>query len=146
MINTEFIEKARPDWLGLFLLAWVVIKIFPARIGLMELARIKDEVGFYKAAFTLEEAAALLDRAMEAGIEEEVSAVRMAVRRALLKLEGEMDAAEYAGLLRLVFSGANTVAYLLRTKRMMADEAADSIAGSLAQNLAEFHDERGWEV
>lgn len=105
-----------------------------------------DKRTIYQAAYSLEEAAELLHQAMETGVEDEINAVRISIRRALLKLEEEMDAAEYAKLMRLVFSGANTVAYLLRTKRMVAGEAGDSIAGSLAQILAEFHDERGWEV
>jgi ribosomal protein S9 len=119
---------------------------FLAKIGFMELEQ-KEEVGsFYKSAYTLDEAADLLGRAMGAGVEDEVSAVRVAIRRALLKMEGEMDTAEFARMIGLVFRGANTVGHLLKTKRMINGESADTIVGSLAQILLELRDERGWEI
>jgi len=83
---------------------------------------------------------------METGVDDEITAVRLSIRRALLKLEGEMDPIEYGRLTRLIFSGANTIGYLMRTRRMITDEAADSIANSIAQILQEFKDEKGWEI
>jgi hypothetical protein len=116
------------------------------KIGFMELEQEKEVGSFYKSAFTLDEAADLLDRAMGAGLEDEVTAVRVAVRRALMKMEGEMETAEFAQMVGLVFRGANTVAYLLKVRRMMSGETADSLLGSLSQILLELGREQGWEL
>jgi hypothetical protein len=120
--------------------------IFPVKIRFMELEQKKEDDSFYKSAFTLDEVADLLDRAMGAGVEDEVTAVRVAIRRALLKMEGEMEAAEFARMVGLVFRGANTVAYLLKARRMMSGETADSLLGSLSQILLELGREQGWEL
>ena len=75
---------------------------------------------------------------------DDLGAARVAVRRVLTALEEQLTAGEYAELAGLIFTGTNTIARLLRTRRALAGQSADGIAGAIATALDELATE--WNV
>jgi hypothetical protein len=79
---------------------------------------------------------------------DEIACARVALRRVIELLGREPDAgittAEYARLGQLAFSGARTVARLLRDQRALSDGAADAITGAIATALDELGSE--WNI
>jgi hypothetical protein len=112
----------------------------------MESEKQSGKAGFYDTAFSLEEVTDLLNLAMENGLDDEIAAVRIATRRTLKKLEGEMETADFVKLVGLVHKGAGTVAGLLRTRRAISGEAADGLANAIAQIIQELATERDWKI
>ncbi len=117
--------------------------------------------GFYDRAYTLEELADLVANAANMTLDDEIAAVRVGIQRAMLKIkdgrtndidkEGDeyqrdLTAAEYAALASLITTGANTVARLLRARRSVSGDAADGIAGAIAQALDEIGNELGLDL
>ena len=100
--------------------------------------------GFYSSTYTLEELADLVSHALDDSLDDELSATRVAVRRVIEQLHAELPAEEYARLASLVFTGANTVARLLRTQRVLSGDSADSISGAIAVALDELASE--WNI
>jgi len=88
-------------------------------------------------------------------LDDEIAIARVTLRRILALLsadrvhrmpEGEtvpMTPVDYARLAALLLAGARTVARLLRDKRALSGEAADGIAGAIAQALDELSTELG---
>ena len=100
--------------------------------------------GFYSSTYTVEELADLVSHAIDDSLDDELSATRVAVRRVLEQLHGELPAEEYSRLASLIFTGANTIARLLRTQRVLSGDSADSISGAIAVALDELANE--WNV
>ena len=95
--------------------------------------------GFYGRSFTLEEIADLVAYAVDMTLEDELAMVRVAVRRVMVKLKEEILLLEdFARLVKLVFGGAMTIARLLRAKRILSGESADSISAAIAIVLDEL--------
>lgn len=104
------------------------------------------KIGFYKTAYTLEEVADLVNLEMNGELGDELTAVRVAIRRVMEKLGEELETAEYARMAALVFRGANTMAQLLRTRRAISGQAMDGLLGAIAQGLQELETERDWKL
>ncbi len=104
------------------------------------------KVSFYAPAYSPEETAALHNPAPANGLEDEITAVRITIRRTLQALKGELEPADFARLADLVFRGANTAGSLVKAQRMIDGASADALIGSVAQILLELRDEQGWEI
>jgi hypothetical protein len=102
--------------------------------------------GFYSRIYTLEEIADLVAHAINDSLDDEIAAARVATRRVLTQLHDDLDADSYAKLAGLVLDGTNTIARLLRTRRALSGDAADGIAGAIAQALDELANEWGVEL
>lgn len=98
---------------------------------------------FYQEAYTLEEVADLLNKAMDEDLDDELGASRVAIRRVMKKLEDELSPAEFARLASLIFTGINTIARLLQAKRSLADGSDEELASVIAQGLDEVSRRRG---
>jgi hypothetical protein len=88
------------------------------------------------------------DAAAERQLAPEIVGVRRLLHRLFMELaeKPEMDLATMVKLAPLAFKGALTVAQLLRDERALSGEAADGIAGAIAQALAELGTEWGVEL
>jgi len=82
---------------------------------------------FYSRTYTLEEVADLVHSALDHSLDDEVAAVRVAVRRVMQQFHEELMPTEYARLASAIFTGANTIARLVRTSRDLADDTRDEI-------------------
>ena len=95
--------------------------------------------GFYGSTFEPGEIADLIALAADDGLDDEIAAARVAVRRVMNKL---MVLDDYhrgtKSNAHLVFVGVNTVARLIRTRRLLTGESADNIVGALATALDEL--------
>jgi hypothetical protein len=92
---------------------------------------------FYSRTYTLEEVADLVHLALDHSLDDELTAVRIAVRRVLQQLHEELTPTEYARLASAIFTGANTIARLVRTSRDLADDTADKFVKAFEQVLDE---------
>ena len=117
--------------------------------------------GFYASALLPEELADLVACSGDMTLDDEIAIARVTLRRILALLsadrvhrgpeysrapEGttvEMTPVDYARLAALLLAGARTVARLLRDKRALSGEAADGVAGAIAQALDELSTELG---
>jgi hypothetical protein len=102
--------------------------------------------GIYDKAFALDELAEQVNNAMGAGVEDEISAVRITIRRTLLKMEADLNPDEFTAYARTVFSGANTIANLLKTNRALSGKAADDILDAVAVIVQELAGENDWVI
>jgi hypothetical protein len=104
--------------------------------------------GFYAGQFDPEELADLVAFGDDMSLVDEIACARVALRRVIELLGREPDegitTAEYARLGQLAFSGARTVARLLRDQRALSDDAADAITGAIGTALDELGSE--WSV
>ena len=82
----------------------------------------QEEKSFYSASYSLEELSDLVHLAMDHTLDDEVGAVRIAVRRVMAQMQEELTPAEYARMASTIFSGANAIARLLKTSRDLAEE------------------------
>ena len=89
--------------------------------------------GFYSRHYTIQELADLLDKAEIPGLDEEITAARIAIRRLLSYLaeNGPIPDRDFQAAIALVFTGAATIGRLLRHQQLLSGEAADTIAGGL---------------
>jgi len=101
---------------------------------------------FYRRSYSLEEIADLVAREAGDDLEDEISAARVATRRVMEQLQRELDPAEYGKLARVVFTGSNTVARLLRIQRLLARESEDGIASAIEEALDELEKDLGLEL
>lgn len=107
--------------------------------------------GFYSSAVHPDELAALVQYSDDMTLDDEIAVARVALRRALAALSAPKDGeqgrlvalADFGRLAAVVFAGTSTVARLLRARRALSGDAADGIAGALAQALDELSTE--WE-
>jgi hypothetical protein len=112
----------------------------------METNVLREKESFYQPAYTLEEVADLVSLEMDEGLADELSAVRVAIRRTLEKMKEELEAAEFARMAALIFRGANTAAHLLRTRRAIRGQAVDGLLAAVAQAIQELETERDWKL
>ncbi len=86
---------------------------------------------FYSRHYTLQEIADLLDQADDPGLDQEITAARIAIRRILAYIDknDQLPDRDLQAALALVFTGASTIGRLLRHQQVLSGEAADSIAG-----------------
>jgi hypothetical protein len=100
--------------------------------------------GFYGRYYTSEELEALQEFAADDSLDSEIGVVRVALRRALRVLEDESaDPLLVAALTPLVFAGGRTVARLLRDRRLLSGEDADTIMREIAEALDSLGEEWG---
>jgi hypothetical protein len=104
--------------------------------------------GFYAGEFRADELADLVALGDDMSLVDEIACARVALRRVIQLLGREPDAgittAEYARLGQLAFSGARTVARLLRDQRALSGDAAKGLASAIATALDELGGE--WRV
>lgn len=84
----------------------------------------------------------------ENSLSPEIASTRAVLRRLFLLLseQPDLDPATMARLVPLAFRGALAVAQLLRDQRALSGEAADGIAGAIAQALSELSTEWGIDL
>ena len=106
--------------------------------------------GFYSSAVEPDELAALVHFSGDMTLDDEIGVARVALRRALAALSAPEPndsrtfvLSDFGRLAAVVFVGTSTVARLLRARRALSGDAADGIAGALAQALDELSTE--WE-
>lgn len=97
--------------------------------------------GFYARRFTLEEITDLLGLALKNDLSDEVSAVRVAVRRVMDQFESELSPAEYAGLARIIIAGTDAIARLMRAQKELADQHNAQFTQALIAALDEMAQE-----
>lgn len=97
--------------------------------------------GWYSPVFSVDEIVDLVNLADDTTLDDEIAAVRVALRRVFkIIFDNELTSDQYAQLISLTFTGANTIARLLRAKKVISGEAADGISGSFATVLDELND------
>jgi len=103
---------------------------------------------FYDALFTPEEIADLIAQAIKDSkpLVDEIGIVRVTTRRVMEGLHQELEPSEYVKIARQVISGAESIARLLRSQRVITGETADSIAGVIGQALELFGEEIGLDL
>ncbi|MCW7072212.1 MAG: hypothetical protein OCU12_07825 [Methanophagales archaeon] len=109
--------------------------------------------GFYGQTYTPEEIADLIAYAEDMTIDDEIAAARVALRRVMQVIStaelpsgtaGYLESLELtANLAPLIFTGTNSIARLLRTKRALDGKSSDGIAAAIAQALDELNTEFG---
>lgn len=109
--------------------------------------------GFYATSLSPTELADLVLYADDLTLDDEIACARVALRRVLDALttttdqpDRQLDAESYARLAAVAFQGTRTVARLLRDQRALSGQAADGIAGAIAQALDELGSEWGLEL
>jgi len=106
-----------------------------------------DDLGdFYGANYSVAEIAALLVRSTDPNLQDEIAAARVATRRVMQRLHQELDPAEYRRLASLVFTGANTIARLVRAQHDLWAESTEDLAGAIAEALDKLNGELGLEL
>jgi hypothetical protein len=106
-----------------------------------------------------EELADLVACADDLTLDDEIATTRVTLRRILSLITPDVRAVreppqtnapmtpvDYARLATLALAGARTVARLLRDQRALSGEAADGIAGAIAQALDELGTELGLDL
>lgn len=106
----------------------------------------ENKGGIYDNTFSLEELAEVVNTEMGMDVEDELSAVRITIRRTLMKMEADLEPAEFTAYARTVYSGANTITNLLKTKRALSGKAADDILDAVAVIVQEIAVERDWKI
>ncbi len=102
--------------------------------------------GFYGRFLTDEEIVDLIT-ITEKSIDDELALVRVTLQRLLSYLsDPDVTAEDATKIAPMVFTGARTVAQLLRSNRALSGDAADGIAGAIAQALDEIGTELGIEL
>lgn len=104
--------------------------------------------GFYSSSVAPDELADLVTYSADMTLDDEIGVTRIALRRSLKALSAPAPGqllvlADFARLAAVVFQGGRTVARLLRDRRALSGEAADGIAGALAQAIDELSTEWG---
>lgn len=100
--------------------------------------------GFYGRYYTVDELGALAAYAADDSLDAEIGVVRVALRRALRVLQDDdADPQLVAALTPLVFAGGRTVARLLRDRRLLSGEDADTVMRDMADALEELGAEWG---
>jgi hypothetical protein len=98
--------------------------------------------GFYSRTLSKEELADLITYAVDPSLNEEIACARVALRR-ILKVITDQEALdlhhdEHCRYIALALQATRTIARLLRDRRALSGDSADSIAGAIAQALDEL--------
>lgn len=101
--------------------------------------------GFYSRQLTNQELADLIAAGDDLALADEIAINRVLLQRLLAALE-TADAETLATIAPIILSGTRTIGRLLRDQRALSGEAADGIAGALAQALDELSTEWGVEL
>lgn len=100
--------------------------------------------GFYGRYYSAEELAALEEYVADGSLDSEIGVVRVCLRRALRVLEDDgADPGLVVAVLPLVFAGGRTVARLLRDRRLLSGEDADTVMREVADALESLGEEWG---
>jgi hypothetical protein len=115
--------------------------------------------GFYSSVLNPEELADLILYADDLSLDDEIACARVSLRRLLALLDAStlatyeepenqraLTPTDYARLTGLALQATRTIARLLRDQRALTGEAADGIAGAIAQALDELSTEWGIEL
>lgn len=125
--------------------AWAVRGSDPALCA-NHLDREPEASGFYERSYSIEEAADLLYKTAEKDLKEELGVTRVTLRRALEQMQQELDAAEYARLIELIFRGAHTIADIMRAQNSLSGGGEDFVPPVIGEVLTEIGNERGIEL
>ncbi len=101
--------------------------------------------GFYSRQFTNRELADLVAAGDDIALSDEIAVNRILLQRLLAALE-TADAETLVTIAPLILSSTRAIGRLLRDQRALSGEAADGIAGALAQALDELGTEWGIEL
>jgi len=101
---------------------------------------------FYQSAFSLPEIADLAASRSEPALQGELHAVRVTTRRILQLLDQTVEPAAYSQLARLLFTGANTVARLLREQRALEGDSAAFTPPIVGRALDQLNIEKGVQL
>jgi hypothetical protein len=104
--------------------------------------------GFYSNVLQEHELADLVAYSEDLDLDDEIALARIILRRlvALLTPTHHTDLPDIARIAGLALQATRTIARLLRDKRALSGEAADGIAGAIAQALDELSTEWGVEL
>jgi hypothetical protein len=99
--------------------------------------------GFYIQTYTLPELRDLLHVTEEPGIQEEIAAARIALRRILayLKSNPDLDPDDFRSIMTLVFTGAGTISRLARTQHLIGGGAQDTLLDAIAEAMDQLSDD-----
>jgi hypothetical protein len=86
----------------------------------------EEDGDFYATGYSSQELADLLVKDDKKGLKDELRATRVIVRRVLEQLKQELEPAEYARLIGLVFKGTHTIADILRAQREASNGGKDA--------------------
>ena len=117
-----------------------------ARQRVVEKPPERDVTAFYGRTFTLEELMALINLALDHSLNGEVAAARVAVRRILQQLGEQLTPAEYARLASLVFTGTQTIAQLMKARKVLSEEEAEKISSWMGEALDQIGKVKGMEL
>ena len=92
---------------------------------------------FYGRAYTLAEIADLVNLPPDDNLDDELAVVRVMIRRTMSRLHEDLEPAEFGRLAAMVFTGANTVARLLRTRHAIGGRSNEEMDAIFAQVLPE---------
>ncbi len=112
----------------------------PPRFGIGQIAP-----GFYSDYFTAEEVGLVAEFVSDLSVDDEIWLQRV-INRRLLEQSQVDDVELLIRVVRALGVGTGRVARLLRDKRALSGEAADGIAGAIAQALDELGSELGLEL
>lgn len=136
--------------------AWAIRESDPPRCpahagpdrGASSLRQQTEEDSFYRRQLSNQELADLVAYSGDGGLGDEIAINRVMLRRLLNSLGDTEDASlsDVVKVATLVFRGTKAVAALLRDERALSGEAADGIAGAIAQALDELSTELGLEL
>lgn len=101
---------------------------------------------FYQDAFDIEEIAGLLAMAQPDSLAEELTVTRVAVRRALLQLQRDLQPVEYARLVKAIFDGMHTIAGIMRVQRTISAAQDDTFPSEVRELLKEISADKGWDL
>ena len=103
-------------------------------------------LGFYDGAYPVEEAIDLLYKPQARNLKGELGLTRLAVRQALLRLKQELDPAEFAQLIALIFKGAHTIADIIRIQRSISGGEDELLQPEIRAALDEMSAEKGYDL
>jgi hypothetical protein len=101
---------------------------------------------FYGRTYTLAEIADLVDLPPDDNLQDELAAVRVTIRRTMGRLYEDLEPAEFARLAAMVFTGANTVARLLRTRHAIGGRSNEEMDAIFAEVLPEVGKQWGLKL
>jgi len=103
-------------------------------------------LGFYEGAYSVEEATDMIYTTQARDLKDELSVTRVAVRHALLRLEQELDPAEFAQLLTLIFKGTHTIADIMRVQHTIPTGEDDLLGPEILAAIDEILAEKGYDL
>jgi len=99
-------------------------------------------LGFYEGPYSVEQAADMIYTTQAANMKDELRVTRVAVRHTLMRLQQELEPAEFARLIALIFKGAHTIAAIIRVQRSISDGPDDPLGPEIRAAINEISAEK----